>query len=610
MPATKTMRFAIALLAGLCLVPQQASAQFNQFYFFGDSLSDAGTFKPLLPPGTGLFTTNPGPIWAQVIAQRHGSTATPANQGGNDYAEGGARVSQLPGVPDSPPTATATPITTQISNFLAKGPVNRNALYSVWGGADDVFVQLNLLAAGTITPAQAQANLALAATQLGAAVGVLNAAGARYILLFNLPDIGSTPFGKGSGQSASITALTSLYNSTLMATIDALNLHPIRLNVFGLLNEAIANPGALGLTNVTSPGCTTRSIFCTSSTLVSPSVPQTYLFADDVHPTTAGHQLIADYAASVISAPQQMGLLADAPVQAEQANFRALDDRMWSNLNTPRPNNKFDAYAVYDYGNTDLNGNVGGGNTHANSVVVGGDMKISDQVLAGIAFGYTQDKASLGNSTGGFTLNDSSLTFYLGYGSGPWYLGATLGGGSLDYTNIRRTFALGLASRTENASTNGTQFMARVLGGYWFNTSGEWLNGPYVRLTYQNIKVDSFSETGTSSTAMSFGSQRFSPFATSAGWQLAGSWGPIRPFGRVTWEYNNNSDRTVTAGLVSMPGQFSLPAYTFDNNYVLFLLGASTNLGSSVVGFVSLSATAGNNTGNHQAVTVGVRVPL
>ena len=109
---------------------------------------------------------------------------------------------------------------------------------------------------------------------------------------------------------------------------------------------------------------------------------------------------------------------------------------------------------------------------------------------------------------------------------------------------------------------------------------------------------------------MSFGSQRFSPFATSAGWQLAGSWGPIRPFGRVTWEYNNNSDRTVTAGLVSMPGQFSLPAYTFDNNYVLFLLGASTNLGSSVVGFVSLSATAGNNTGNHQAVTVGVRVPL
>jgi outer membrane lipase/esterase len=610
MPSLMKLRVAGALLAGLCLLPQQAAAQFNQFYFFGDSLSDAGTFKPLLPPGTGLFTTNPGPIWAQVIAQRSGSTATPASQGGNDYAEGGARVSQLPGVPDSPPTATATPITAQISNFLAKGPVNRNALYSVWGGADDVFVQLNLLATGTITSAQAQANLALAATQLGGAVGVLNTAGARYILLFNLPDIGRTPFGVGSGQSASITALTSLYNSTLMATLDALNLHPIRLNMFGLFNEAIANPGAFGLTNATSPGCTVRSVFCTSSTLVSPSVPQTYLFADDVHPTTAGHQIIADYAASVITAPQQMGLLANAPVQAEQANFRALDDRMWSNLNMPRPSGKFDAYAVYDYGNTDLSASVGGGDTHANSVLVGGDMKISDQVLAGVAFGYTQDKASLGNNGGGFTLNDASLTFYLGYGSGPWYLGATVGGGSLDYTNIRRTFALGPANRTENASTNGSQLMARVLGGYWFNTSGTWVNGPYVRLTYQNIKVDTFAETGTSSTAMSFGSQKFDPFATSAGWQVAGAWGPIRPFARVTWEYNNNGSRDVTAGLVSMPGQFSLPAYTFDNNYALFLLGASANIGSNVVGFMSLSATAGNNTGNHQDVTLGVRVPL
>jgi outer membrane lipase/esterase len=170
----------------------------------------------------------------------------------------------------------------------------------------------------------------------------------------------------------------------------------------------------------------------------------------------------------VITAPQQMGLLANAPVQVEQANFRALDDRMWSALNMPRPQSKFEAYAVYDYGNNDLSGDVGGGHTHANTVVVGGDMKISDQVLAGIAFGYTQDKASLGNS-GGFTLDDGTITLYAGYGSGPWYLGATVGGGSLDYRDIRRSFALGPATRTENSSTNGLQFIARVLGGYWFN---------------------------------------------------------------------------------------------------------------------------------------------
>ena len=104
MRTIKKTLLAAALGAGLGFTAGPASAQFNQFYFFGDSLTDAGSFKPLLPPGTGEFTTNPGPIWAEVLAQRYGATATPANQGGNDYAVGGARVTQLPGVPDSPPT--------------------------------------------------------------------------------------------------------------------------------------------------------------------------------------------------------------------------------------------------------------------------------------------------------------------------------------------------------------------------------------------------------------------------------------------------------------------------------------------------------------------------
>jgi outer membrane lipase/esterase len=237
-------------------------------------------------------------------------------------------------------------------------------------------------------------------------------------------------------------------------------------------------------------------------------------------------------------------------------------------------------------------------------------MKISDQLLAGIAFGYTQDKASLGNNSGGFTLDDATLTVYLGYGSGPWYLGGTVGGGSLDYRNIRRSFALGPATRTEQGDTNGLQFIARVLGGYWFNLSGNWLHGPYARLTYQNIKVDGFSEQGTSSTAMSFGEQKFDPFSTSVGWQAAGTWGALRPFGRASWEYSNNNGRSVTAGVVSMPGTFSLPAYSFDKNYALFELGASASLGGSVVGFVSVSATAWNNGGNYQAVTVGIRGSL
>ncbi len=599
-----------SVLAAALMSQGEASAQFNQFYFFGDSLTDAGSFKPVLPPGTGEFTTNPGPIWAQVLAQRYGSSASPANQGGNDYAQGGARVTQLPGVPNSPPTGTAVPISTQIQTYLQSGPINPGALYSVWGGANDLFYQLGLVQAGAISTTQAQANVALAATQLAQQVGVLSAAGARYIMVMNLPDIGKTPAFASTAQSGTVSALTSFYNSTMNAGLDALHISIIRLNIFGLFNEVIAAPVAFGLSNVTTPACTTSSsLLCTPATLVSPNAPQTYAFADGVHPTTAGHQIISDYAASVINAPQQVGLLAEAPMEAEQANFRALDGRMWSALEAPRPQNKFDAYAVYDYGNYDRSGDFGGGSSSNNTVVVGGDMKVSDQMLAGLEFGYSHDHAKFGGD-GGFTLNDAMLTAYVGYGSGPWYVGATLGGGSLDYRNVQRSFALGAGSRSENGDTNGTQVVGRLLGGYWFNTSQQFIHGPYARLTYQDIKVDGYAESGTSSTAMSFGEQKNDVFSSSLGWQASGVMGSIHPYGRVSWEYVDYKNRDVTAQLVSLPGTFTLPAFKPGNNYALFLIGASMPIGKDLTGFVSVNASAGNDAGNYQAVTLGIRAPL
>jgi outer membrane lipase/esterase len=602
----------VAWAIGLCLATGPAAAQFTQFYFFGDSLTDAGSFKPVLPPGTGKFTTNPGPIWAEDLAQRYGSSATPANQGGNDYAEGGARVTQLPGVPASPPTGTATPVAVQVQQFLAKGAVDPNALYSMWAGANDLFFQLGLVQAGAITPTDLQTNLATAAVQVVQQVAVLNAAGARHIIVFNMPDVGSTPFGRSSGQGPQITALSAFFNSTLSTGLDALHIDLIRLNIFSLLNEIVADPAAYGFINASSPACTVASLLCTSATLVTPNAAQTYVFADAVHPTTAGHQVIADYAASVIEAPQKIGLLADAPLQVEQANFRAIDDRMWSALNAPRAQNKFDAYAVYDYGNYDHSDDFGGGSDHLNTVTLGGDMKLSERLLAGLAFGYSEDKASFGDNGGGFKLNEATITVYAGYGLGPWYAGASLGAGDLDFRNIRRSFALGAATRTESGDTRGTAVIARVLGGYWFNTSTNWLHGPFARLTYQQNKVHAWSEEGTSSTAMAFGHQQRESLASSVGWQASGTFGSLRPFARVTWEKEyDNGERTVRAGLVSTGGVgFGLPALRTDDSYALFGIGASADLGSRLVGFASLNATAAKGDGNYQAVTVGVRLPL
>lgn len=584
-----------------------ASAQYSNAYFFGDSLSDAGSFKPGLPAGTGLFTTNPGPVWVTPFANYYGLTASPANQGGNDYAQGGARVTQLPGVPNSPPTATAVPIATQISQFIAKGPVDQNAVYSVWGGANDIFTQLGLLGAGQITQAQLQANVGLAATQLVQQVGVLQAAGARYVIVWNLPDIGSTPFGKGSGQGPQITAVSQLFNTTLLAGLDNAGINAIRLNSYALLNEIIANPGAYGFSNVTSPACgATPSLLCTSANLVAPDAAQTYVFADGVHPTTATQAIEAQYAISALNAPQQMAVLAEAPLAVEQANWRTLDGRMVSGVNAPRSQGKFEAWAAYDYGAPDYSTGVFSGSGDVNTIAVGSDVKLSDRLLAGVMFNYSENESDYGGMS--FRLREPMGTVYAGYGDGPWYLGATLGVGTLDYSTSR-DIALGAATRTESGTTRGWHAVGRLLGGYWFK-AGTWIHGPTVKLTYQEARVRQMSENGSASTTMTFGQQERTSFVTSAGWQLAGQVGAVRPFARATWEYEGKADqRDVTASVYGMGGSFGIPAYKPDNNWGLFNVGAATEFGK-VTGYITGSATAGKGDGDSYGVTVGVRVPL
>ena len=606
-----TLRVSLAAGAvALAVAAGDASAQFSNAFFFGDSLTDSGTYKPLLPPGTGLFTTNPGPVWSQLVANRYGLEAIPANQGGTNYAQGGARVTSLPGVPAAPPTGTATPISAQVAQFVASGPLDRNALYSVWGGGNDIFFQLDAAQAGAITPAQLQANVATTAADLVHQVGILNAAGARYIVVLNLSDIGRTPFGLGSGQAPQLNAITTLYNTTLNSALDALGAPTIRVNVNALFNEVAANPAAFGIANVTTPACgATPALLCTPANLVAPNAASTFLFADSVHPASAGHAIIAQAVESMIEGPMKIGVLAEAPLAVEQSTFRAIDARMISSLDAPMATNRFNAWASYDYGRNDFDGPFVSGNADVNTIAVGGDVKVSDRMLVGGAFTFADDKGDFGGNTGGYKLRETGGTLYAGYGSGPWYVGATIGAGDLDYRDIQRQFDLGALHRTERGETNGWHLMASVLGGYWFQYA-DVLHGPFVRLAYQDIHVKGFSEQGFDSTALVYGEQKRESFVSTLGWQVAGQIGNVRPFARIGFAFESKDDtRYVSASSATLGGDYAIPTIKPDGDFVTYVLGASTDFGR-VTGYLTGFATSGRSDGNAYGVTVGVRVPI
>ncbi len=605
-PTMVASAIALAMSAGT------ASAQFSNTYFFGDSLSDSGNYvsKNVLPPGTGKFTTNPGPMWTEVFASRFGFSATPSTQGGTNNAWGGARITSLPGVVDSPLSPMdAVPVATQVQQFLAKGPLDRNALYSIQGGGNDFFFQFGLLLAGLQTPAGVQAALAQAATELGAQAALLKSSGANYVIVWGVPDIGTSLSGKATGQGPTLTALSGLYNQTLWGTLDTLGVQAIRLNSAALQNEILANPAAFGIANVTAIACTTPSnvtvATCSASTLVSPSAPSSYFWANGSHPTTAGHNILAQYAASVVVAPQEMAILGQQPLDVEKANWRTLDGRMVSSAGGRPSNGKIEAWAAYDYGNPDYS-SYQSGDAKVNTIAVGADMKVSDRMLMGLQFAYSESKGDYGTLSS--KLREPMGTFYLGYGEGPWYFGATIGVGSLDYST-NRNITLGNAVRTESGDTSGWQTVYRLLGGYWF-TYQNWVHGPTIKLTYQDLRVRQFSENGSNSTTMTFGQQNVDAFQSSIGWQASGRLGAFRPFGRVTWEYDDSDTRNVTASVYGTgSGSFSVPSYQPSNNYALFNLGASTEFGKAI-GFLSGSASAGKNDGETWAVTLGLRVPL
>lgn len=604
------------LLAGAVALAlsTSAAAQFSQAIFFGDSLSDSGNYKSLLPPGTGKFTTNPGPVWSEVFAQHFDLAAIPSTAGGTNYAYGGARVTDLPGILGAPLNPNdATPVATQVKQFLAKGPADPNAIYTIQAGGNDFFYQLGLLAAGLATPDQVQAALGQAAINLGKQAAILQAAGARYLVVWTVPDVGTSLFGQASGQAAQLTALSNFFNTTLMSTLNAAGVQAIRFNAFALQNEVLSHPGIYGLTNVTGVAClippAQTIALCNPSTLVSPDAASTYFWANGDHPTTAIHRILGDAVVSMIEGPMQIAALGDAPFRVEDANFRALDNRMWSNLNAPRAQKKLEAWVAYDYGSIDMNSGPNNGTGHENTVVVGADMKVNDRLLAGLMFGYTQNKGDFGGPGGGFTLRQPVFTLYSGYGEGPWYVGATLGAGGLDYRDVSRNIQLGPAVRTETGQTRGYEYTGRLLGGYWFKYQ-DILHGPYAQATYSKAIVRQFSETGSDSTALTYGQQSNEQLLWSAGWQVAGSFGNIRPWARATWEYESlDKNRDITASSVTLGGSYTLPAPKPDNNYALFNVGAASDFGG-VTGFISGSATAGRGDGNYWAVTVGVRMPI
>ncbi len=605
----KPVRTLLAAALALAAAPSFAQT-YSQTVFFGDSLTDSGHFRPALvqvagPSGAiiGKFTANPGLVWSEYLADFYGTHATSDNQGGTNYAIGGARVGVNTTATLAPGfTLPVASLSTQVGNYLAAngGRANANALYTVWGGANDLFA----VAAG----APATATIGAAVTSQVGIVGTLKAAGARYILVPTIPDLGLTPSARAQGAAAQglFTQLSSNYNNALFGGLASAGLRVIPLDTFHLFQEVAANPLSFGFSNITGTACqpqiTAQSLTCSPGTFVTPNAATTYAFADGVHPTPAAHEIIADYAVSVLEGPR---LIASLPNSASMVG-RSRAERVAAHLGGKPAG---DGMRWWADGRGDFQ-RYGGGDHYDGagpSLTAGVDWASGNLVFGGFA-GYGRQALDWGKRAGSFDQRDATLGGFAG-----WFGDAAWVNGQVSYSklgfDVDRTVDLGRATRTHSGSPDGSNVSVGANAGWDFG-NGALRHGPVVGVLAQRIKVDGYAESDpTLSTSLAYPDQSYDSLIGSAGWQVSYAISEqLKPYARLTYDREfEDAPEQAFARVQSLQGsgEYAVPGLEFDHSYGTLLFGARTQL-MGLDANLGTSVTVGQKGGNHATVFLNV----
>lgn len=320
-----TLRRLALLAAGLGFAAATQAATYSGLYVFGDSLSDIG--NDLIVTGGGVPSAafyssgstvgrfSNGLSYADHLAAGLGLGLSPSEQGGNDYAFGGARVSSV--AAGLPPTALN--FNQQIGAFdTAHATADSGALYVLWVGANDMSDAITAAALGN--PAAVNAAVSNAMQGIGGAIADLSARGATHFLVPNLPNLALIPAVNSRG-SAGLSALAQnaslAFNSALDGTLSQAAFSTLdirRFDVFATQAAVTADPAAYGFSNVTDACYTGDVNGLARPGGPAPSVcanPAAYLYWDYEHPTAALHSVLGAQAlAAAVPEPAQWLLLA------------------------------------------------------------------------------------------------------------------------------------------------------------------------------------------------------------------------------------------------------------------------------------------------------------
>lgn len=603
----------------LSLLAQSASAQkISNTIFFGDSLTDSGRYlyipKTIGDPATlstGVYTTNPGLMWSTMFGQKFGVTVTPSDSpvGGNNFAAGGALISFTPAGSNQWST------TSQVTAYLAQtgGIADPNALYTVWTGINDMPAALTNGAVTTL--GQQAAKLVIQ----------LSAAGAKYILVPNLPTYSSPAAAAASGGTYGPGAdRRILYDQTMWNTIAAQGVNFIPADMRTIFNYVLLNPLKFGFTNTNSntPACgVVEARFCTATNLVSPNAENTFLHADSLgHTTSAFQKITTDYFYNLIVAPSEISLLAEAPIKARASMVESFRNNIPVEFGTVGEQRSWKNGAVGQSKlRNDFIGTISDSATPI-AMTAGMDYQISKNWLVGGGFSISDAKQPL--STGGsFTQDELAISAYSAYRKfGAWF-NSIATAGVIDST-VNRRVPLGITTQRNQGTSIGTNVSMAIQTGYDFNSRIGWIftpgkevkitHGPVLGVVAQQANIHGFTESNADGnlTALSFGAQRRNSAVTELGYQTSINLGMLTPFAKISHQHELvNDNRLITTSLTTVTApSYTMPAAQSARNWTASTIGVRARINSTTSGYAALGTQYGPGIASNYNASVGVSV--
>lgn len=479
----KTLLAASALALGVALAGTASAQTYGRMVSFGDSLSDIGNLhtatgglQPASPPNfNGRFSN--GPVWLELLGfsqVRVGGVLT----GGYNSAYGGSRTDNNVLFPPG--------MRQQITNYLAGGGLfDDDDLVTIWGGANNIFQGMTPASLSPDPFGFINGVSVAAAADMGFMVNQVTTAGAGTVLVPNLPNLGTTPQFIGTAGQGLATQATNTFNAALYSQLmNQAALHPnsniILMDVHRAFGVVQAAPGRFGFSNITQ-GCL----------LIACSTPDSFSYWDTVHPTAAGHRLLASVATDYIyylDRGAHSALQGEIGVRARADGLDTVTSRLGYGPFAGRAGGIY-LGGGYEQTSLDARGVIPGGDLEGMSLVIGAEGNLSDSLRGGIAFQARQGDVSV--DLVDFSAEGVSFDAYLGWRSGNIFVNAAAGFSADQYDDIlRQTATPGV---TASSSTAGETLGAKIEGGVVLDLGG-WELSPRAGLAWVSTEVDGYVE--------------------------------------------------------------------------------------------------------------------